>query len=70
MGITKDEETYTLEALANLLGYKQKRSVENLLRRIECPVASSGSRKLISGKQFRLSLERAAHCLNTSKPGK
>ena len=68
LGIIEDNKTYTLSAIAEALGYKQTRSVERLLSRIGCPVVSLGGKKLISGTQFRLAVERA-ECSQTSLHG-
>lgn len=68
MGIVEDSKSYTTKALSEILGYKQTRSVERLLRDISCPVLCSGSRKIVSGKQFRLALEKSS-CSNTSRHG-
>ena len=68
MGIIEDSKSYTTKALAEILGYKQCRSVDKLLRDISCPVFSSGNRKIISGKQFRLALEKSS-CSKTSRHG-
>lgn len=68
MGIIEDSKSYTTKALTELLGYKQTRSVDKLLRDIGCPVFSSGSKKIVSGKQFRLALEKSS-CSNTSRHG-
>ena len=69
MGTIDDSKSYTLEALSEHLGYKQRRSVERFLRQISCPVFSSGNRKLISGRQFREALERSAKCSSTYEDG-
>ena len=69
MGSIEDFKAYTIHSLAESLGYKQTRSVERLLREIRCPVFSSGKSKIISGKQFREALERAAKCSNISTHG-
>jgi hypothetical protein len=69
MGIIDDSKSYTTKALAELLGYRQCRSVDKLLRDISCPVFSSGNRKIVSGKQFRLALEKSSECSNTSRHG-
>ena len=67
-GIIDDSRTYTLSGLAEALGYRQPRSVERLLRQIECPIVSLGSKKLVSGRQFRLAIEKQ-ECLSTSNGG-
>jgi hypothetical protein len=69
MGPVDDSKSYTIQALAENLGYKQARSVERLLREICCPVFSMGNRKLISGKQFREALERSSKCSTISRHG-
>lgn len=58
-GVVCDTQTYTLPGLATALGYRQARSLERLLIEIGCPVARLGKKKLISGRQFRESIERA-----------
>ena len=58
-GVVCDTQTYTLSGLATALGYRQARSLEKLLIEIGCPVARLGKKKLISGRQFRESIERA-----------
>lgn len=58
-GVVCDTQTYTLSGLATALGYRQARSLEKLLVEIGCPVARLGKKKLISGRQFRQSIERA-----------
>lgn len=68
MGIIEDSKSYTTKALTELLGYKQTRSVDKLLRDISCPVFTSGNRKIVSGKQFNLALEKSS-CLSTSRHG-
>ena len=69
MGVIEDSKSYTVKALGELLGYKQTRSVDKLLRDISCPVFSSGNRKIVSGKQFRLALEKSSLCSSTSRHG-
>lgn len=59
VGITDDSRCYTIKALAELLGYRQARSLERLLLEIQCPVRKLGGKKLVSGKQFRLAIERS-----------
>lgn len=68
-GIVEDSRTYTLAGLAESLGYRQTRSVERLLREIECPVVVLGNKKLVSGRQFRLAVEGKLACLPTSNGG-
>jgi len=68
MGVIEDNKTYTLSAIADALGYRQNRHVEKLLHRIGCPVVSLGGKKLISGTQFRLAVEKA-ECSQTSLHG-
>lgn len=63
-GIINDDRTYTVQSLADLLGFRQTRSLERLLQEIDCPVTRLGKKKLISGKQFRLAVERNK-CSNT-----
>ena len=58
MGIIEDTKTYTLQGLSEALGYKQVRTVERLLGEINCPVVRLGAKRLISGKQFRLAVEK------------
>jgi len=67
-GIIDDSRTYTLTGLSSVLGYRQLRSVERLLVEIECPVVVLGNKKLVSGRQFRLAIERK-QCLLTSRDG-
>ena len=69
MGTIEDSKSYTIQALAENLGYKQIRSVERILSEIRCPVVALGNRKIISGKQFREALERSSKCLTTSRHG-
>lgn len=69
MGTVDDSKSYTIQALADTLGYKQARSVERLLREICCPVFSIGKRKMVSGRQFREALEKASKCSNTYRLG-
>ena len=58
IGMIDDSRTYTLAGLAEALGYRQSRSLERLLAEIGCPVARLGKKKLVSGHQFRQSIER------------
>jgi len=58
MGYIEDSKTYTLQALSEALGYRQSRTVERLLEKINCPVVRLGAKRLISGKQFRLAVEK------------
>lgn len=58
IGMIDDCRTYTLKGLAEALGYRQSRSMERLLAEIGCPVARLGKKKLVSGHQFRKSIER------------
>lgn len=69
MGIIDDSKSYTTKALAEILEYRQCRSVDKLLREINCPVFTSGNRKIVSGLQFRLALEKSSSCSNTSRHG-
>lgn len=67
-GSIEDGRVYTTQALAQLLGYRQARTLERLLLEIECPVRRLGAKKLVSGKQFRLAVERT-ECTRTSSAG-
>ena len=58
LGMIEDCRTYTLKGLAEALGYRQSRSMERLLAEIGCPIARLGKKKLVSGHQFRQSIER------------
>lgn len=68
-GVTEDARVYTVKALAELLGYRQSRSLERLLHEIRCPVRKLGGKKLVSGKQFRLAIERSEECSRTFSDG-
>ena len=59
MSVSPMTRCYTIKALAELLGYRQARSLERLLLEIQCPVRKLGGKKLVSGKQFRLAIERS-----------
>lgn len=67
-GSIEDGRVYTTQALAELLGYRQSRTLERYLLEIECPVRRLGGKKLVSGRQFRLALEKSA-CTQTSSAG-
>jgi hypothetical protein len=67
-GIINDDRTYTVQSLAELLGFRQSRSLERLLQEINCPVMRLGKKKLVSGRQFRLAVEGKG-CLKTSPAG-
>ena len=67
-GSVEDGRVYTTHALAHILGYRQSRTLERYLFEIECPVRRLGGKKLVSGKQFRLALERTS-CTKTSNAG-
>lgn len=68
MNVVEDGRTYTLDSLAETLGYRQGRTLERKLLEIGCPIRRLGAKKLISGKQFRLAIERD-QCLDTSVDG-
>lgn len=55
-----DSKTYTIAALAVALGYRQTRTLERLLSEISCPVTRLGTKRVVSGHQFRLAVERSA----------
>lgn len=57
-GYVEDGAVYTTEELARLLGYRQSRSVEDLLDRAGCPVVRFGRKRLVSGYRFRIAIER------------
>jgi|DEB0MinimDraft_10_1074344.scaffolds.fasta_scaffold09001_3 hypothetical protein len=65
----EDSITYTLDGLADALGFRQTRTLERLLIEIECPIRNFGRKKLVSGKQFRLAIERTS-CSPTSGAGR
>lgn len=67
-GSIEDGRVYTTQALAELLGYRQSRTLERHLLEIECPVRRLGGKKLVSGRQFRLALEKSA-CTRISSAG-
>ena len=69
MGFIEDTKTYTLQGLSEALGYKQARTVERLLEQINCPVVRLGAKRVVSGKQFRLAVEKQQECFNTSLHG-
>jgi hypothetical protein len=69
MGIVEDNRVYTIATLAEVLGYRQSRRLEQLLIEIECPIRRLGGKKLVSGKQFRLAIE-SHECLRTSSDGR
>ncbi len=66
--IVEDGKTYTLDSLAETLGYRQGRTLERKLLEIGCPIRRLGAKKLISGKQFRLAIEKDS-CSSTSSDG-
>lgn len=67
-GIIEDARVYTVQSLAEALGFRQSRSMERLLEEINCPVRRLGKKKLVSGRQFRLAVEGRG-CLETSPAG-
>ena len=69
-GAIEDSATYTLEGLAEILGFRQTRTLERLLIEIECPIRRLGRKKLVSGRQFRLAIESDKRCLRTSRDGR
>jgi len=67
-GFVEDGATYTLSALADALGYRQSRSLKRLLNQAGVPIVVLGRKKLVSGKQFRLAMEKQ-RCFATSSDG-
>ena len=57
-GIIDDDRVYTMQALALLLGYRQARSAEEICEKLGCTVKRVGRQSLITGYEFRLSVER------------
>jgi len=57
-GVVEDGRVYTTVALARIFGVKGHDTVERWLLDLNCPAVRVGSRTLVSGQEFRRSVER------------
>lgn len=57
-GIIDDGSIYTTHALARIFGVKGEDTIERWLAHLECKIVTLGTRRIVSGHELRLSIER------------
>lgn len=69
-GIIDSERVYSTRALARILGYRQARTIEQILRDrgVEIDYWGKGV-TLVSGKTLQLAIERASKCADDDQLG-